>query len=184
MELKELCQAAVDGKQIQFKERVLEDCWVDVPISEALTSHINGHKQWEFRTKPELEPVDLSVLIESGIDCEFSDYRATKTIPIIRKLARIRKGAGDEAPYVDQAVIRWNYCKPRMNHIHAWQGGECPLPDGVEVKVTFREGTHRRGRATTDFNWSYSTGGSDGEIIAFEVLGLMPGHCWPWQVEK
>ena len=62
-----------------------------------------------------------------------------------------------------------------MNHKHAWQGGECPLPEGFEVKVWYRDDlrypdTLMNSGVYTNTGWVHRNNGRD--IIAFEVLGV------------
>ena len=48
---------------------------------------------------------------------------------------------------------------------YPWQGGECPLPDGIEVEVTYRYGE----RDKAGVPWSHTNGNYD--IIAFKLIG-------------
>ena len=137
-------------------------------------------KSAEYRRKPLKEPVDLSVLIESGIDCEFWDDGST--LKWIGKLEQIFVGSTE--PYCNE-IDCYDYCRPRMNHIHAWQGGICPLPKGVIVKVWFRQ---RNDTDNTDIgpvsNYRWSNMNVYSDIIQFKVIGLEDNYCWPWELEK
>lgn len=139
--------------------RALPDCW---------------------RIKPALTPIDLSVLIKSGIDCEFSDN--SDFPPADRRISYIQGiGAGF---LTNQSTLYYLFCRPRMNHWHAWFGGDCPLPEGieVEVEVTCHDGSVLRGEANI-FNWGRNSY-EGGDIIAFKVTGLSDGFCWPWEMDK
>jgi hypothetical protein len=131
-----------------------------------------------FDDKPMLKPVDLSVLIVSGIDCEFStNINFTPGTIMVNKL----ESFSPETRYVHSG---WNapYCRPRMTpFIHASPNGfdSCPLPEGLKIKIYFRDGKAStvyilRDHRTFRFD-------SDHDIIAFEVLGLADGFCWPWE---
>lgn len=126
--------------------------------------------------KPKKKVVDLSVLIASGIDVEVSvsdRWRTGKLESIVNGYYLIEGNSRGLAK-----------CRPRMNHIHAWQGGECPLPEGLLVRVYFRNANNKVGLAT-DFKdlWYLNAALDDNDIIAFEVLGLAEGWQWPWEGE-
>lgn len=53
-----------------------------------------------------------------------------------------------------------------------WKGGECPVPWGVRVEVTFRDDT-RCGRRAPGWNWTHD-GGQD-DIVAYRVIDAQPG---------
>jgi hypothetical protein len=130
------------------------------------------------RSKPTKKVIDLSVLIDSQIDCEF---RQTPEDWVIGKLSGIHSNGTFNA--IDWP---WDECQPRMNHIHAWQGGECPLPEGFIVKVWWRSGGEGDAGDAGDafylaLRWSNEKRQSD--IIQFEVLGLADGYVMPWESE-
>ena len=135
--------------------------------------------------RPKLKPVDLSVLIESGIDCEFSKDEAFEYFHI-DKLSALGETHSDNYPSFirSRTMTRMLCCRPRMNHLHAWAGGQRPLPEGVKVKVYLRDDTSTMGDAL-HMEWDHMKGGSRfsySDIIAFEVLGLAPGFCWTREV--
>ena len=138
--------------------------------------------------KPTKKVIDLSVLIESGIDCEFDDRGNTSAIA---KLETITTSHTGEPYYINDKGLYWGRCTPRMNHKHAWQGGACPLPEGFEVKVWLRDDKklpfiakvervtweHRLNTVLDSIYTGY-------DIIAFEVLGLADGYVMPWEQDK
>ena len=165
-------QAYEDGKQIEYKSNV--NGWVSVE---------NPNWDWVnriYRIKPTKKPVQLSVLIDSGIDCEFSDDGFDHI-----DLAKLVELFDDKGPYNYQAIMNdglrpnFKHCRPRMNHIHAWQGGICKLPKGVEVKVQLRSGEWVK---ESEGVWKHL--GVTYDIIAFEVIGLADGYCYPWQIDE
>lgn len=158
-------------------------------------TNLNGPNMYsltnKWRIKPKKKVVDMSVLIDSGIDCEFSNNGSTwgagKLVNIDTPTPIEREDPPKEYLYLKDYIGLHNrpyrYCRLRMNHVHAWQGGECPLPEGVLVKVWYR----RMGFAhisSSDYidDWRHD-GDYDTNIIAFEVIGLADGYCWPWEVE-
>tara|TARA_R110000822_G_scaffold162707_2_gene303064 strand:- start:490 stop:1017 length:528 start_codon:yes stop_codon:yes gene_type:complete len=119
-----------------------------------------------WRIKPAKKVIDLSVLIESGIDCEFrqgGDW-------FIDKLKGI--DYSDLYPYI--STLKWKYCRPRMNHKHTWKDVECPLPEGFEVRVWFRGGGHTVITTGSGNYWRISVA-----TMCFEVLGVADGYVMP-----
>ena len=126
--------------------------------------------------KKVMKVIDLSVLIKSGIDCEFS---AMSGAYFNRKLINIATTNRFDGRYQDDHNCFHKRCRPRMNHKHAWQGGECPLPEGFEVKVWYRDDlrypdTLMNSGVYTNTGWVHKNNGRD--IIAFEVLGVADDH--------
>jgi hypothetical protein len=147
-------------------------CWKEKDIVSLIWEHAGI-----THPKPTKKVIDMSALIESGIDCEFwdgegnVDWSMTKLISI----------SPNQYPYRSTNNIT-RFCRPRMNHIHAWQGDECPLPDGFRVKVWLRNSVYVSSSViATEMAWSHDN--SEGDIIAFEVLGLADGYVMPWESE-
>jgi len=134
----------------------------------------------QWRIKPKLIPVDLSVLTKSGIDCEFWNVHCD-IIMSIGSLATINRT--DEYLMANNSggLKPFDRCRPRMNHIHAWMGGKRSLPNGLQVKV-YRKGVMGGiidNVGDSIVGWNHSSNSDD--IIAFEVIGLADGYCWPWE---
>jgi hypothetical protein len=108
MKLKQLVKAVESGKEIEIK--TIAGKWETTQpadINDALS---------KFRVKPEqLNPVDLSVLIKSGIDCEFWDVHGATQI---QTLGSIATGIISQT-YFTKSKMKFIYCRPRLNHIHA-----------------------------------------------------------------
>jgi len=137
----------------------------------------NFEKWCKERFEPTKKVIDLSVLIESGIDCEFSNSDRFD-LAIRRSLVGILRNGNLEC---EMGTI-WKYCRPRMNHTHAWQGGECPLPEGLLMAFWFRGDSYM---ITTNYMiMSWTNEGEASGIIAFEVLGLADGYVMPWESES
>jgi len=141
----------------------------------------DSYRAFQYRRKSTKKPVDLSVLIDSGIDCEFMNEHGTKVS--IGKLVAFqdkpKQYMGDTGSMMP---LNAEHCRPRLNHIHAWQGGECPLPEGFMVKIYYCEGKYPEKLDEHKCRWDHSYKG--GDIIAFEVIGLADGYCYPWQTEE
>ena len=167
-ELADFYQKVADGGEIETCfTKPMSSIWHSTTCSPHIESYTSN-----WRIKPTHKVIDLSVLIESGIDCEFSlDNRFWYVDKLIQIL---REG------YSGKVYAEWKYCRPRMNHIHAWQGGECPLPEWFKVKVWFRDKQYppEVGEASENY-WELFNEESD--IIAFEVLGVNDGYVMPWE---
>ena len=172
--LADFYQKVADGGEIEFRVNSTAKGWYRSGFSPNLSS-----VRQDWRIKPTKKVIDLSVLIESGIDCEFSDANEAGIFisKVIKQGKRISL-ALPEYRYYDVDGDTWNRCQPRMNHKHAWQGGECPLPEGFMVKVWFRSGGDTTVTTPSRLYW-----GANSETMAFEVLGLADGYVMPYDKE-
>jgi hypothetical protein len=75
----------------------------------------------------------------------------------------------------------------RQNHYFGWRGGECPLPEGVKVKVRFRDDDidYQTGNAK-DFNWMHDCHDVDSsiEIVGYYALGAMDTHVYAHELNS
>tara|TARA_B110000977_G_C10941837_1_gene441184 strand:+ start:152 stop:715 length:564 start_codon:yes stop_codon:yes gene_type:complete len=178
-ELSDFFKQVADGGEIEFREVM---GWRPTIFSPSLGS---SFMQW--RIKPTKKVIDLSILVNSGIDCEFSIH-ADFHFLLNRKLIEVPKAdvnlLDGTAHFGCESSCLWQYCRPRMNHIHAWQGGECPLPEGFRIKVWFRNGDEIHSSDASYLNLRWSNKKLDSDIIAFEVLGLADGYVMPWDQDS
>ena len=178
--LSDFYQKVADGGEIQVDLRGSLDSkpeWVHSVYG----PRPNCLESLYWRIKPTQKVIDLSVLIESGIDCEFWDFSRTH-LALIGPLSRITSFKNYSYETGNSSNRAHEKCRPRMNHIHAWQGGECPLPEGFRVKVFLRDGCVNSNKVTNFSQWSHTKSGND--IIAFEVLGLADGYVMPYDKES
>ena len=172
-ELADFYQKVADGGEAEFNKGITIEDWRITDYGPS-----NGSVRQDWRIKPAKKVIDLSVLIDSQIDCEFK-YGGSLTPKawFIDKLTEIHNEANTYKPSLQGYTT---YCQPRMNHIHAWQGGECPLPEGFRVKVWFRNTLYTPAdRPATSIRWCHD--GDLDDIIYFEVLGLADGYVMPWE---
>ena len=115
--------------------------------------------------KPKPKKIDMSVCIESGIDCEFSnkpevDWKLVE----ISKLLEV--SAGDYMYWLSK-TSGFRHCRPRFNHIHASPTGwdKCPIPEGFRIKVW----THCN-------DWTQDSDQWDKDIIMIESIGITKGY--------
>ena len=175
-ELSGLYQKVADGGELEF--RVSED-WLTGLVSPSL-----GSVRQDWRIKPTKKVIDLSVLINSQIDCEFDNGA------VIAKLVSVKEDyEGIFYSSNHKKAQDYRDCRPRMNHKHAWQGGECPLPEGFVVRVWYRNGissicSHvKEHNKATNLRWTFDSF-ETADIIAFEVLGLADGYLMPWEQDN
>lgn len=156
---------------------VWEECdhgWFEAP--EGPRSEDTMLHTWRVVMPPVKKVIDLSCLV-NGVDCEFWNS------------SQRHFGNLDEVSY-DCGELQfigcgesWDFCQPRMNHWHNWQGGECPVPEGYVVEVLFRGGHFSaEDPCATDWNWKHDSYSSD--IIAFRVLRVAENYCMPWEAES
>jgi hypothetical protein len=173
-ELADFYQQVANGDEMEFRSTAKG--WTSSWGSPCLES-----VRQDWRIKPAKKVIDLSVLIESGIDCEFKDDIGERTT--IGKLLEIMNADLHMYPYItgNSADKYYGQCQPRIHHIHAWQGGECPLPEGFEVKVWFRD-EYETAALVSEVIWPHDNTSND--IIAFEVIGIAAGYVMPWEQDN
>ena len=170
-ELADFYQKVADGGEAEFFDTLNKQWFV---CSSGGPIQFSIRQNW--RIKPAKKVIDLSVLIDSQIDCEFRDDIGERTT--IGKLLGITNADLDLYPYTtgNSADKHYGQCQPRIHHIHAWQGGECPLPEGFVVKVWFRSGGDTTVTIPSGLYW-----GANSETMAFEVIGIADGYVMPWE---
>ncbi len=132
----------------------------------------NGLHELRVLLEPEEKIIDPSVAIKSGIDCDvWNDERIKHVINLAHN------NLDEPSSFVKNIRSAWRHCRIRENYIHYWGGGECPLPDGLKVKIYYREGGFCRSASLAYFRWEHT--GELGDIIGFEVLG--PTLCWKYK---
>ena len=174
-ELADFYQKLADGGEIEtcFGKPV-SSIWHSTTCSPHIESYTSN-----WRIKPTKKVIDLSVLIESGIDCEFSDdFSSHLTIGTLLRITDCASYPYETDNSKDEVH---GECRPRMNHIHAWQGGECPLPEGFRVKFWWRSGEEGDAGDAFYLGLRWSNEKRESDIIQFEVLGLADGYVMPWE---
>ena len=141
-------------------------------------SSVMFDKWWAERNKPvKKKIIDLQPLIESGIDCKFSDDGVRWQIG---NLVCIRNSSHNKRHfYEDDLESNWGQCWPRMYHKMLHNGGDCPLPEGFKVALYYRNAGVGRGRNYIDLRWDNT--GLEEDIIGYEILGLADGYAYPWE---
>ena len=140
---------------------------------------------FEPEPKPKQKTIKLDEMVGSDIDCEFSNmatpFKDRHDI-YIGQLTGFDTSIKNKKFYIKDNVSKHYKCRIRQDHRHHWNGGDCPLPEGLDVEIEFRES----GREPTDnyrnLRWSHTGGVWD--IIAFKVLGTAENFKYEWQIKK
>jgi hypothetical protein len=173
-ELAELYKKAAEGGKIEFRYPTRTE-WKTTNCGPTPLSSPN-----DWRIQPAKKIVDLSVLID-GIDCEFSDE--SKFSPTTTRIAKLKSVGKGPNYHASNSPNQYLYCRPRMNHKHAWQGGKCPLPEGFIVRLT-KWSVHVPNishiELTTE-EWLNSWSNEHTTTQAFEVLRVADGYVMPWE---
>jgi len=173
-ELVEFYQEVADGAEMLLdgKPRLWAYAYDDGP------NLLSDTERW--RIKPAKKIIDMAHFIKSGIDCEFSGHDISVWLP----LGLLDRRFGDMycPVWADENMGYYIKCRPRMNHKHFHDGGECPLPEGFKVRLMFRDGAAVVTHTYYDLKW-LSTGFkvfTHADIIGYEILGLAEGWAYPW----
>lgn len=116
--------------------------------------------------KPKKKIIDLSMMVGSDIDMEF---KLNSTEWKIGKLSFINKDSTEGIFYHALNFHGSNKCRIRQDHWHVWQGGKCPLPDGLRIKIMLRNGRIPNSTTYATEEWTWEHHEEDGDIIAFKV---------------
>lgn len=118
--------------------------------------------------KPKLRLIDMSVCIGSQIDCYFSAMQFS-TIGNLTDIAH-----DNTYKCTSNAHKYWTCCEVRENHPHAWNGGKCPIPEGLMINVVFRNGQLANIVDYCGERWVHLKRELD--IIQFTVTGIKEGY--------
>jgi hypothetical protein len=132
----------------------------------ALNTEANFKNWCKERFEPTKKVIDLSVLIDSQIDCTHD----------------LTDGYGPlDNSWTEEALCEARVV-PRTKYKHAWDGGECPLPEGFIVHVWFRSGLDDVRETTSGNRLMWTCDDLPSDIIHFQVLRVADGYVMPWGV--
>ena len=155
----------------KFTEQDMQN-YADYVAKAALSNITPNLDRWYAEWhKPAKKVIDLSVLIASQIDCEFEDNYVGQLIGIESGLEfpyKTTNGYGDDGYS--------GMCRPRMNHIHAWQGGECPIEGFVVRAWVDKEDFLTVHTSSNSIDWS--------KIMYVEFLEVEHGYVMPWEQDN
>lgn len=132
----------------------------------------------------DIDDYSLSLIIER--DIKIIDMSQCKVDMQHREL----DGAGNEI---------WNICESpkilnlsdsdlddyrvRQNHYFGWEGGECPLPDGLLLKITNHFASGDVLNICSIKAFSHETDFSCPSLTGFKVLGVANGYAYKHEIE-
>ena len=115
--------------------------------------------------------IDMSICIESGIDCEFSDMTETSSSRrYFSKLLHIGNDSAYGRFFKSGQHQNFLRCRPRMNHIHASPAGwiTCPIPEGFIINYWNTNNTVYTNMITyKEKHWK--------AITMFQITGIQGG---------
>ena len=156
-ELKDACLDYLDYKR---KESMFENL-----------DELSFDKWWAERNKPvKKKIIDLSPLIESGIDCEFWNEDAAP-FKHISKLKLIFRSPINSPDYLSSNDYPWEKCRPRMNQKMCHDGSK-PI-EGFVVRVYLDSVT------STVVNTSDNSKVIWSDVRAIEYLWVENGYALP-----
>ena len=169
-ELAGFYQAITDGGEGQYD--FLSKGWDMVKKGPNLASI-----KADFRIKPKLKAIDMRILVGSGILCEFAnisddDWYAYKLTDISRD--------GYFAERDGKHSKHGNRCRVMQDYWHNWQGGECPLPDGLIVELQLRNCKSTVKIITPSLRWEHIGYEENSDIIEFKVTGIAEGWTYEY----
>ncbi len=137
-------------------------------------NHTTGTKGPDLRSKlkhyrinppkPKIKKIDLSVCIESGVDCEFKQNGMAWHINKLDML-----NPSPTTIYHDL----YDQCRVRQDHWHSHQGNKCPIPEGLKGSALRRDNFYMDLDEVTD--WKHNPLKPHNDIIAFRVLSIAEG---------
>lgn len=90
--------------------------------------------------------------------------------PVYPNSVRLFRNGGDSLTMVGDSInVSCDEIKLVEGRKVVWEGGECPLPDGVEVRVCIRDGRESIQKARFFNNWVHHNNSSD--IIWYQITG-------------
>lgn len=156
------------GVKVQCIDKADMERWVDVSGDQFTVCQLKlMAEDGSIRIAPALKPVDMSVLVNSGIDCEFSDCKFSAGAPIGQLTGLSTKG---EQHYNSSTGSCWPHCRPRQDYWHSLHN--CPVLDG-EGPFSTKTFNNLRGAG---FDVRH---GESGKIFYF--TGVLVGRCYPWE---
>ena len=162
MKLSDYIKALEDGEVIEIQYRNLG--WAREMLPEEICKIYREFGSVSVRIKPALKPVDMSVLVGSGIDCVFG-AKLKFMSPLTSTTDR------GQPIFHSWADGEWAICKPRMNYWFSVKNFDDY--ENLERKLVaagFSLDLH--------INEMYRNG-----VVAFSITGLQSNRCYPWEAK-
>jgi hypothetical protein len=179
---KEIIEAWLDGADVEYKSSKTEG-WVPLVDPECTS----WYEVFDYRLKAKPKVIDLSRLIDSGIDCEFSDSEDFNLVSIGQLAGIFISTDSYKMPYSTTHGRVYPYATPRLDHWMHWDGRSTePLPDGLMIEWKMGPGPGYEGAVESQkIMWGYHLEDDDYDnVTAFRVVGLAEDYKWPWEVQE
>ena len=175
--LAELYQAVANGGELQICNG---GDWEPVDRGPSLCDSPE-----DYRIKPKSKTIDVSPLVDSGIECHFSDSVCPKG-DLRGGLRSILLRLRDSAYRYESEDDYHRYCRPIMKQWHPWNGGKRPIPEGLHASVRRRDGAIANVDRIAREVWEHEP--KDGscdqamrDIVAVRFDGVKDGYVWEGQ---
>jgi hypothetical protein len=149
-------------KELQEGLVALNKAW-DEEIQNALSAG---------KLKPAKKVIDLAALVD-GIDCEFSGTPDFKELYISKMIKADWRTLVDYNSCHNNMYRGTSYCRPRMNHKHAWDGGECAIKGFVVRAWLDKEDFVTIHTSDSIIDWN--------DVVYVEFLEVEHGYVMPWE---
>jgi hypothetical protein len=163
-ELSNLYKQLADGASLEYRSDTRLP-WVSTHKTPCMTDLVDD---WQIKTVK--NAIDMTSLVTLGMDCEFSDepeFLSTNT-----RISTLRGVADGPSYYAHNSPNQYLYCRPRMNHLHAWSGSMCPLA-GFMIHAYFSSIDYTTVFTSTCYiEWN--------SIVYVEFLKLEPTYAYGW----
>ena len=158
-------QEEIDCNECEFESTITDE----TPCILCSNNYMN-----RFKPKPVIKKIGLYPIIKSGIDVEVSKDNETWKVTQLTNVTQ----ACDVRKYANHLRNWYPYCRIRENYWHSWNGGDCPLPEGLNIIVKFRGGTNSIENMTYHNvdNWNHNNRMPQVDVIAFKVIGPAKGY--------
>jgi hypothetical protein len=166
-ELVDFYQQVVDGGQIEF----IYSHSADWQKTNCGPTTLSNHEDW--RIKPTKKVIDLAVLIDSQIDCEFQGSSSMSWA--IGKLRHHVSCSKKPMYHMHWDIQGFTKCRPRRGHKHAWDGGECPIEGFVVRAWVDKQDFLTVLTSSNSIDWS--------KIMYVEFLETEHDYVMPWESE-
>jgi len=156
--LSEFYQQVADGGEMQI---LYKNRWSKAESGPDLDY---SPEYWRVVMPPKVTPVDMSVLVGSGIDCEFWDEGELKILGALNGFEK--SSVTTRNYYIDMTGTLFELCKPRMGYWFSAMNFKDADKLVKELRAAGFAGEQ-----------TYTTG----PTIEFRITGIADDRCWPWE---
>jgi len=131
--------------------------------------------------KPEKKIIDLSTMIDSDIDMEFTNLIDFEIQPYHSAIGRLTGFdiSTNNNYAIHNGINKFSKCRIRQKYWHSWNGGKRPIPEGLAGAIRLRNKSIAY-LNTTD-KWEHDGVLTDCDIIAFWIDGTANDYKYEWE---